>query len=93
MSGYEVDMACEAAAAEQWEELNQCESDNFPDWEDAEKMIQEAIELLDNAETLLHTASGYVSGSTQEDKIESLADGIAELYFSLKNQKKEMEVR
>lgn len=87
----DVDAMWEADAAAEWERINECESDKYPYWINAEYKLSEAKSLLSKAEGQLNLAVEYVKGSSQEDRIVSLIDSVSELYDAIYEQIQKMK--
>lgn len=75
----DVDRIYEAAVADDWEEQNKQEKDNFPEWDKAIKNLYCAKTTLSAAVEFLTKAAAYVEGSTQEDRIGSLANSLEDI--------------
>ena len=75
----ELDRIYEAAIADDWEEQNKQEKDSFPEWDKAIKNLYCAKATLSSAVELLTKAAAYVEGSTQEDRIASLANSLEDI--------------
>ena len=88
----DVDAMWEADAAAEWERINECESDNYPNWCNAESKLGQAMSMLCKVEEMLNIAADYVAESSQEDRIMSLVDQVNALYDAVYDQKKRMEV-
>jgi len=87
----EVDALYEADVARQWEELNALPEDKYPEWNDAIKSIEKALTHLAKVQDLLYEASNHVTGSSEYDRIESLATSVSDLYDHIVNQRQRME--
>ena len=72
----DVDRIYEAALADEWEEQNKSERDNFPKWDEAIKKLQTAKAAVVAAVAMIYEASEMLEGSTQEDRIASIACDI-----------------
>lgn len=70
----ELDRIYEAAVADDWEEQNRQEKDNFPKWDVAVGGLKIAKATIAAAAAILYEARDRVEGSTQEDRIASLAE-------------------
>jgi len=88
--GQDIDEMYEAYSDRLWEGYNHYEADDFPMWDDAVDCIAEALSLLSKAEDKIHEAADYVDGSPEKYRIESLADGISELFPHINKQKSRM---
>lgn len=89
-SWQDVDAMWESDAAAQWERENECESDNYPYWNNAEQKLKDAISMLYKAESMINQAATYVRNSTQEDRIISLADSVSDLSGNIHDQWEKM---
>lgn len=79
----------EADAAAEWEMKN---ANDIPTWTNAEDKLAEAVSFLNKVESLLDMAAGYVDGSTESDRIASLAASVSELSDQVSAQKRRMKV-
>ena len=75
----DVDRIYEAALADEWEEQNKSERDNFPDWDKAIRKLRVAKATILATVSLVCSIADHVEGSTQEDRIRSIADDLATL--------------
>ena len=67
-------------------------TEEFPQWTNAESKLADALSLLFKAESMLDMAAGYVDGSTESDRIASLAASVSELSDQVSAQKRRMKV-
>ena len=88
----DVDAMWEADAAAEWERINECESDKYPYWTNAEYKLSDAQKLLSKAEDCLGEAAEYVKDSSQDDRIMSLMDDASKLYDAIYEQLQRMKV-
>ena len=72
----DVDRIYEAALADEWEEQNKSERDSFPKWDEAIRKLQIAKTTIAAAVAMSYEASEMLEGSTQEDRIASIACDI-----------------
>ena len=82
----DVDRIDEAALADEWEEQNKTERDNFPEWERAKNKLKVAKATLAAAAAIICESQYMVEGSTQEDRIASLANAADELAAEVASQ-------
>ena len=82
----DVDRIYEAALADEWEEQNKSERDNFPKWDEAIRKLQTAKAAVVAAVAMIYEASEMLEGSTQEDRIASIAAGIDEMAAEVAQQ-------
>lgn len=75
----DVDRIYESALADEWEEQNKSERDNFPDWDKAIRKLHVAKATIVAAVALVCSSADHVEGSTQEDRIRSIADDLDNL--------------
>lgn len=83
----DLDRMYEAAMAQEWEERN---AGDYPGWLEAVKGIQAAVNWLHDAAEQLTTAAALVAGSSETDRISSLADEIEFLSKDLEKQAERM---
>ena len=86
MTDTELDRMYEAALADDWEEQNRPESEKFPNWEKAVSGLQIAKATLAAAAAILYEAQEMIEGSTQEDRIGSLAASVDEMAAEVAQQ-------
>ena len=82
----DVDRIYEAALADEWEEQNKSERDSFPKWDEAIKKLQTAKAAVAAAVAMIYEASEMLEGSTQEDRIASLAEDADNLAAEVAQQ-------
>ena len=75
----ELDRIYEAAVADDWEEQNKPESESFPKWKEATEKLTRARVAIYAAVGLISEAAEMVEGSTQEDRIASLANSLEDI--------------
>lgn len=75
----ELDRIYEAAVADDWEEQNKPESESFPNWKEATEKLKTARLAIFSASGLISEAAEMVEGSTQEDRIASLANSLEDI--------------
>lgn len=82
----ELDRIYEAAVADDWEEQNKPESESFPKWKEATEKLTRARVAIYAAVGLISEAAEMVEGSTQEDRIASLASTLEDTAATVANQ-------
>lgn len=82
----ELDRIYEAAVADDWEEQNKPESESFPNWKEATEKLKTARLAIFSASGLISEAAEMVEGSTQEDRIASLASTLEDMAATVANQ-------
>lgn len=84
----DLDQMYEAAVADEWEDRN---NHSFPEWKTAVESMTKVGNWLKDTVATLNEAAHMVNGSSEEDRILSIASEISFLMEDLRKQTERMK--
>lgn len=86
-----METTLEAVAAAQWEEQTKTGPELFPEWDNAIKEFEKALDWMNDVSSKLDEVAEMVGLSCEADRIRSLEDEVRFLYKDMNKQIERMK--